>query len=307
MDGFSPNLRIRRIVRLILARHLNLFIRFCVVVAAVIPAAATAGAQENTEKPLSGRDLIRFLGPVSEKLAGWQKSIFPDAEIYEGTANPPLAGSVTIGIHLWTWKVDLGQQPQMGGPDRLGVLVGSWTKGNFEGIYNATFSFADADERWVTVEIESPVQSDVETLIVEIGRLPMFSTSPSTPFDDVMSRKRIARAVAWVLLPSAFLVSILLPERRLRRKRVSGLRRALILATISILWLPVFLGLQIISQRQLLEPVGTILRTEYAGLWLIPAMAIICFSGAFLIVALSLLRRLLVRQGLTKSDGATTG
>jgi hypothetical protein len=300
MRGLFLILRIRRIVRLIR-------VRWCVVVAAVI-SATTASAQENAavDKTLSGAELVKFLGPVSEKLARWQKTIAPDADMYEGTANPPLAGSVTIGINLWTWKVDLGQQPQMGGPDRLGVLVGSWTRDTHEGIYSAAFSFADADDRWITVDVQSPVKSDVETLAVEIARLPIFSTSPSTPFDDVMRRKQIARAIAWVFLPFAFLASILLPERRLRRKKVRGMLRALTLAAISILWIPFFLGLQIISQRQLLEPIGTILRTEYASLWLIPGIALACLSGAMLIVVYSLLQRLWVRQDLTKPGRATT-
>jgi hypothetical protein len=194
----------------------------------------------------------------------------------------------------------------MGGPDRLGVLVGSWTRGTHEGIYSAAFSFADADDRWLTVDIQSPVESDVETLAVEVARLRMFNTSPSTPFDDVMRRKQIARAVAWVFLPFAFLASILLPERRLRRKKVSGVRRVLALAAISVLWIPLFLGLHLISQRELLEPIGTILSTEYASLWLIPGMALACLSGAMLIVVYSLLRRLWVRQSLTKPGRATT-
>lgn len=307
MRGFSPNLRIRRIVRLISARRIKAFTRFCVVVAAVVPAAATATAQESTgARPLSGRDLVRFLGPVSEKLASWQKTIAPDADRYEGTANPPLAGSVAIGIHLWTWKVDLGRQPQMGGPDRLGVLVGSWTRGTHEGIYSASFSFADADDRWITVDIQSPVESDVETLAVEVARLRMFNTSPSIPFDDVMRRKQIARAVAWVFLPFAFLASILLPERRLRRTRVSRVRRVLTLAAISVLWIPLFLGLHVISQLELLEPIGTILRTEYASLWLIPGMALACLSAAMLIVVYLLLRRFWVRQSLTRPGRTTT-
>jgi len=268
--------------------------RFCIVVAAVIVATATASAQENTagEEPLSGRDLVEFLGPVSEKLAGWQKTIAPDADIYEGTANPPLAGSVTIGIHLWTWKVDLGQQPQIGGPDRLGVLVGSWTRGTHEGIYSAAFSFADADDRWITVDIQSPVESDVETLKAEISRLPMFNTSLSTPFTGVMTRKQIARVVAWVLLPSAFLVSVLLPEHSLRRRGISRLRRALVLAAISALWIPSFLGLFVISRFKSME----VYRPELASLLLTPGMALACFIGAISIVLWASLWRLLARK-----------
>jgi len=276
------------------------------VVGAVIFATATANAQENTaaEEPLWGPDLVKFLGPVSEKLARWQKAIVPDADRYEGTANPPLSGSVDISIHLWTWQVDLGQQPQMGGPDRLGALVGSWTRHTHEGVYSATFSFADADQRWITVDIRSPVEADVETLVGEVSRLPMFNASPSTPFDGVMKRKQIARFVHWMFLPSAFLLSVLLPERSLRRRGISRLRRALVLAAISAVWIPSFLGLFRIAQR--IKSIEVFLDAEWTSLVLIPGMALACFTGAISIVVWSLLQRLLARKDLIKPDRATT-
>jgi hypothetical protein len=306
MRGPSSHLPIRPIVRLIPVRHINALTRFCVVAGVVILATATAIAQENTagEEPLTGRDLVTFLGPVSEKLARWQKTVETDGEIYRGEANPPVSGSIDIFICLWTWQVDLGQQPQLGGPDRLGVLVGSWTREMHEGVYSATFSFADADQRWIKVGIQSPVEADLEAPVAEVSRLPMFNASPSTPFDSVMKRKQIARFVYWVFLPSAFLASLLLPERSLRRRGASRLRRALVLAAISAAWIPFFLGLFYLSR---IIQSTRVLDAGWTGLVLIPGMALACFTGAISIVVWSLLQRLLTGKGLTKPDGATIG
>lgn len=264
-------------------------VRRCTVALLLLAAIASAHA----EKPLSGRELAEFLGPVSPNLLTWQKSIEPDAEAFSGTAKPPLSGSVTIDIFLWTTKPDLGVMPAVGGPDQLGILHGSWTKGIYDGVHSATFSFADTDERWIKVDIQSPVESDVDTLAREISRLPMFNLTPATPFHDVMVRKQIARVVDWLLLPSLFVISMWLPDRHLRKKRVNGLRRALTLASISAVWIPLFIGLMfalMLFRRS--SSTADILHWEFAySWWLIPAMASVSLIGALLFALWLFVRR----------------
>lgn len=237
---------------------------------------------------MSGRELAKFLGPVSPSLFTWQKSIHPDAEFYYGKANQPLSGHVDILITLWTWKPDLGLMPTPGGPDRLGILPGAWSKGKHEQTYLGGFLFADADERKISVNINSPVEADVDTMATEVSRLPMFNGTPSAPFRGIMIRKQIARAVDWVLLPSLFVISLWLPNRHLRKKSARGLRRALTFAATSTVWILLFTGLFMID----LQGFRSILIAESASfLWVIPALAIACFLSALGAVVYLLLRR----------------
>jgi hypothetical protein len=252
-----------------------------------------AMASARAEKPLSGGELGQFLGPVSPSLLTWEKTIVADVEIYEGSANVPLSGSVIIDISLWTVKPDLGVMPAVGGPDRLGTLHGSWTKGIYNGIHSAAFSFADTDERLIMVDIQSPLESDVETLTREVSRLPMFNSTAATPFHDLMVRKYLARVVDWLLLPSLFLISIWLADRHLRKKRASNLRRALTFAAISAGWIPLFIGLLFaLMVLRRWSSTASILHWEFGySWWLIPAMASVSLIGALLFALWLFVRR----------------
>jgi hypothetical protein len=245
---------------------------------------ATASASEpDVGKPMSRRELKKFLGPVSPNLISWHKDITRDAESYYGTANPPLAGSVSIELWLETWKPDLGTLPPVGGSDKLGIVSGRWSTGEHESVYgeySAHFSYADTSGRTIGVHIKSPVESDVQILKKEISRLPMFNL-PSGPFHDVVVRKQIERFVDWLLLPSLFVISIWLPDRYLCKKRVSGLGRTLTLAAISVIWILLFMGLVLIR-----------LRTDWY-LLLVPAMALIALIASVLVVLCLLVRRLI--------------
>jgi hypothetical protein len=105
-------------------------------------------------KELSGRALREFLGPVSPSLATWHRIVENDAESYYGTANPPLSGDVDISLHSERWRVDLGIQPTVGGPDRFGALAGELSRyEGDDGMRYLGFSFADPTDYWMTVRV----------------------------------------------------------------------------------------------------------------------------------------------------------
>jgi hypothetical protein len=212
---------------------------FAIVIIIVVTAAIpTSSAEDNTAREaLSGRELASFLGPVSPTLITWYKHIDRDAEVYEGTANPPLSGIVDISIFLPPWEPDLGLMPSPDGPDRLGVLHGTWSRDVYDGVYLVGFGFADRKDRFLHININSPKQSDADQIAEEVSRLPMFNLTPETPFHPLEIRKQARRAVVWLLLPVLFLLTLWLPDHHLRRRRVSRLRRILTAIVVSVIWI----------------------------------------------------------------------
>jgi hypothetical protein len=192
---------------------------------------------------LSGDELRKFLGPVSPNLLTWKKVIWPDMEMYSATANPPLSGSVGITMFLWTWK---GAHKGPGGPDHLGTLSGGWLSKdtylgeNGELEHQLSFNFCDDRDRRVELGISSPVESDMTKLIAEISRLPIFNSTPSVPFHDLMVRKRIGQIVDFVVFPLLFAISVWLPLRSLRKRNLAAWCSALMMAAISLTWLALF-------------------------------------------------------------------
>jgi hypothetical protein len=264
----------------------------CVVIAAVGAMPTLRAECLGGSELLSGRELAKFLGPVSPKLMTWCKFVGRDAESYTGTVNPPVSGIVTISLFLPPWKPDLGVMPGVDGPDRLGVLHGTWSKGVHEGVYLAGFSFADRKGRYLDININSAKQSDVDQLAREVSQLPMFNSTPETPFHPLEVRNQVARVVAWLLLPFLFLLSIALPERHLRKKRASGLRRTLTIATISAVWIAALLILILFNEQfRMVHDIiqGPPLDRQWR---IVPAMALACLVGATIVVFVTLLRKL---------------
>lgn len=177
--------------------------------------------------------------------------------------------------------------PPRDGPDRLGVLHGTWSRGVHDGVYLIGFGFADRKDRFLHININSPRQSDAERIAAEVSRLPMFNLTPETPFYPLEIRKQACRAVAWLLLPFLFLFTLWLPDRHLRRLRGSGVRRVLTIIVISAIWIPVLSAL-IISAQSFSAVRGLIWSPEWL---LVPALA-----SAFLITGIVALLAMLLRK-----------
>lgn len=242
---------------------------------------------------LTGSHLARFLGPVSPNLFTWSKSWEPGQVVYFGAATPPLSGRVYITIVLG--PREYSQMPSPGGPDRLGVLVGAWQRWTTDdGTHVAEFGFADADNNWVNVNINSPVQADAETIAAEVSRLPIFNSKPEAPFHGLLVRERIIRAVCWLLAPCAFAATIWLADRRVRRTRGSLFPRAITLAAISVLWLGLFIAIVRLSPLGLS---GALFWYQtWAQLFWIVAVAAFCFIGAVCVAVGMMLWRLLTAR-----------
>jgi hypothetical protein len=239
---------------------------------------------------MSRQELAKFLGPVSPGLVTWEKNVREGSESYEGKANPPFSGTVSLTMFLPPWKPDLGEMPVIEGPDRLGVLSGTWSEGEHEGGYYDAFRFADRDGRFLYVDIQSPAQTDVERLKKEVSRLPMFNLSASSPFRALETRRRVSRLLAWVALPGLFLLSLWLSQRKLRKRQAPTLRRAFVFLAISAAWIPAFIGLIFVSQ--VFTTTQTIIPPPLAAHWWItPAMAASCLVGAILFILLILMTK----------------
>jgi hypothetical protein len=240
-------------------------------------------------KELSGRELRTFLGPVPETLATWDKDFEGQVEIYLGRANPPVSGDVSIMIisNRWHNMAGLYQQPKVGGRDRLGVLHGELSIRGSNGAYGRHFSFADTDDRWMWVNVNSPVEADAERLFAEISRLPMFNATPATPFHEIVMWENIALSINYFFFPVLLLLSVWLLDRFLRRRKASGLRRALTAAGGFAGWILLFLGLFVVSRFS--APAGAILYAT-PGSFLAPALAILFLAAAILAVVWLLVR-----------------
>jgi hypothetical protein len=101
----------------------------------------------------------------------------------------------------------------------------------------AGFSFVDANKCKLWINVNSPVESDVDVFVREVSRLPTFNSTLSTPFHELMFRKNIARVIDFMVFPSLFVLSVWLPVRSLRKRHVAGWRQALVIAGISGVWL----------------------------------------------------------------------
>lgn len=224
---------------------------------------------------------------MSPALITWHKQIDPDAERYEGTANPPLSGTVSISLFLPPWKPDLGSMPRPEGPDRLGVLHGTWSRNVQDGVHLLYFGFADRKDRFLVIDISSPKQSDADQLAEAVAWLPVFNSTPETPFHSLEIRKQLRRAVAWLLLPFLFLLTLWLPDRYLRRNGAHGLRRILTVIVLSAIWIPALTALILFAQS--MGAVRDFIRlSEW---WLVPALA-----SAFVITGIVALLVMLVRK-----------
>lgn len=200
------------------------------------PSAATPTEDTFTREMLSGWRLTGFLGPVSPDLFTWIESWEPGKIMYDGIARPPLSGNVLITICLG--PDEYSHMPRPGGSDSVGVLKGSWNEWTSdEGTRVAWFGFADADNNWLTISINSPSEADAAAMAAEVARLPMFNSSPRTPFEPLLVIRRIARLSSLLSSPFTFLVTVWLADCRVRRRSGGWSRRALAWAVISAFWI----------------------------------------------------------------------
>ena len=262
-------------------------------------AAAPEGSLE--EQPwgweLKGRALTKFLGPASPNLAKWAIRPEIDDNIYGGLLKPPLSGHVTIMVST----SPMSHAPLPGGSDMVGVLRGQWRKWKHEGTQVAEFGFAGAGDDTVRININASSEADLDTVVGELSRLPMFNSTPDAPFRQIRFRKRLIQCVCWLLLPGLFIASVWLPDRYLRR-RTSALWRTCVFGIVSALWLLLFVALvRMYPDRSFLS-----LSHPDLYLWLVPALATFCFIVSVVLATALAARRLFGKRARMRLDSSRT-
>lgn len=133
----------------------------------------SAGAPE--DRPLSESELKDFLGSSRTSLQ-WTKRIGPDFEVFKGDSVPPLTGEV--GLYFGDWPAFGAGNFPTHFQGRLGSLDVVWFKKIEENgwIRQETVISLDGAFQKAHIWAEAKAQSDLDTLLAELSRLPRFSS-----------------------------------------------------------------------------------------------------------------------------------
>lgn len=128
-------------------------------------------------KPMAGKELAEFLGPVSPKKIEWMKTVGSDFDAYYGRAMPPLSGTVNIHIGGWPhFKRDAKSTTVTG---RLGMFPVTWhRKVAPDGTISQEAVLKLYDLWKVDIWLEAKRQSDIDGMIAIVSKLPTFTHKP---------------------------------------------------------------------------------------------------------------------------------
>ena len=146
-------------------------LRFFIVVLA--SSCATGGSKRLTKK-----ELAAFVGPDSHTSLHWSRTNGPDFTVYHGKSTPPLTGGVGfyIGMHP-SFVPAAGSTTHRG---HLGVFSVLWhRKLREDGSLYQTARISLRGRPSIHVWVYGPGESDVDTLIQQLGTLPQFSRHAS--------------------------------------------------------------------------------------------------------------------------------
>lgn len=134
-------------------------------------------AHAGDAKPLTGKELAEFLGPVSPKKIEWTKTVGSDFDAYAGRAMPPLSGTVNIYIGGWPhFKRDAKSTAITG---NLGMFPLTWhRKVAPDGTISQEAALKLYDAWKVDIWLEAKRQSDIDEMIAIISKLPTFAQKP---------------------------------------------------------------------------------------------------------------------------------
>lgn len=134
-------------------------------------------ARAQDAKPMPAKELAEFLGPVSPEAISWTKYVGPDFDVYQGQANPPLAGVVNfyLGGHP-SFKPELGSTTVAG---TLGIFPVQWHRVITEDGSLKQRALIRLDDYWqVDIWVRAKRQKDLDELLTAISRLPTFTQKP---------------------------------------------------------------------------------------------------------------------------------
>lgn len=134
-------------------------------------------------KPVSGKELAEFLGPVSPKKIEWTKSVGSNFDAYSGRAMPPLSGTVNIHIGGWPHFKRGAASTKVAG--RLGMFPVTWhRKVAPDGTINQEAVLTLHGFWKVDVWLEAKRQSDIDGMIALVSKLPTFTQKPKPVSSD---------------------------------------------------------------------------------------------------------------------------
>jgi hypothetical protein len=130
-------------------------------------------------KPLGGKELAEFLGPVSAQKIVWTKTVGSDFDAYSGRAQSPLSGTVNIHIGGWPHFKRDGKSTSIAG--RLGMFPLTWyRKVAPDGTISQEAALKLYDAWKVDIWLEAKRQSDIDGMIAIVSQLPTFAQKPKS-------------------------------------------------------------------------------------------------------------------------------
>ena len=143
----------------------------------VVVLAVLLSTQAAEAKPMTGKELAEFLGPVSPRKIEWTKSVGSDFDAYSGRAMPPLSG--TVNIHIGGWPHFKRDAKSMTVPGRLGMFPVTWQRKVAPDGTISQEAVLTLHGFWkVDVWLEAKRQSDIDGMIAIVSKLPTFTQKP---------------------------------------------------------------------------------------------------------------------------------
>lgn len=133
-------------------------------------------------KPMSSKELSKFLGSVPTKAITWTKVRGPDFDVYYGHPNPPLTGDV--GFYLGGWPSFTPGPESKIVSGKLGIFPVQWHRAVSSDSSIKQEAVIPLDDYWkVDIWVSAKHQADLDRLLEIISQLPTFSKKPK-PFDS---------------------------------------------------------------------------------------------------------------------------
>ncbi|MFN2624144.1 MAG: hypothetical protein ABR611_15005 [Chthoniobacterales bacterium] len=181
--------------------------------------------------PIPENELPRFLGRVRPDQFTWRVMIGPDFEVYHGTANPPLAG--TVGFYFGGAPQKLKASPTIV-KSRLGRFPIKWnrsigTDGSIE--QEAIIVIDSAMELKAHVWASAPNESQLNNMLSVVGQLPTFASGAIPErfeeYHDIAVSEQRGRRLIWAGWWALIIAAGWVVDRFCRRRKMSAAARLL--------------------------------------------------------------------------------
>jgi hypothetical protein len=252
--------------------------------------------------PIPKDKLEPFLRSVPADQFSWCVTGGPDFEVYYGTANAPLSGSVGFYVG-WAPRPLPADVPTF--RSKLGQFPVRWHRTfSDDGLTHQEAIVSLGESRQVKAHIWVAAQDETQlnTLLAAVGKLPIFASGdlPSglVVIDAAMAQEEHRHRMIWAIWSAVVFTTGWFVDRLLRCRKSSPARRLSAFSINVAVWIPITIGL--------IFMLGSIAMDEFSrakGWLLFAAAALLSLIGFLLAAGLFLVARLRARR--TKTVSAT--